>query len=201
MIDIDTLLLRDRIALPTIMHIEVDSKRCSDRLRPLLKTIQKRLFDADFNVNALWRENDIHDKTAAARFHELDTTPNAYITAKRLEVAEKLVASSRLPIRRISGLVGYANETTFGRAFRRRFELPPDVYRRKVKSGEILCCFDEKVAKGMRGELQPKEGQALLLELRVIGHQLKMQGYGELAEEGTDEKRTERPETDGGRVH
>jgi hypothetical protein len=39
--------LRDRLAEPTIRRIRADRDRASARLRPLLETIARRLFDSD----------------------------------------------------------------------------------------------------------------------------------------------------------
>ena len=53
---------------------------------------------------------------------------------QRLQKAASLLTHTRLKIKEIAGSVGYEHTSSFTRAFERRFEQPPLVYRRAVRS-------------------------------------------------------------------
>lgn len=61
---------------------------------------------------------------------ELNTTPGAYVTQRRLEHARSLLETTDLPIQRIAVLCGYPNAQHFNHAFRRNVGVSPGEYRR-----------------------------------------------------------------------
>jgi AraC-like DNA-binding protein len=59
-------------------------------------------------------------------FRELfQSTPLAYLTRRRLDVARQLLSSTSLPVKEVAHRVGYDNEFYFSRLFRRHFAMPP----------------------------------------------------------------------------
>ena len=50
----------------------------------------------------------------------------------RLQKAAHLLAESDLSIKQIAYAVGYKHQSSFVRAFERRFSLPPTIYRRQA---------------------------------------------------------------------
>ncbi|WP_104204112.1 AraC family transcriptional regulator [Billgrantia saliphila] len=66
-----------------------------------------------------------------ALFRELTgLTPLAYVQQRRLEHARALVRHSRLSLGHIASLVGFRDQGSFSRAYRRHFEISPSTERR-----------------------------------------------------------------------
>ena len=63
-----------------------------------------------------------------ARF--LGEPPHAYLMRWRLQLAARLLETTRKTVGRIAGEVGYESEAAFNRAFKREFGAPPAQYRR-----------------------------------------------------------------------
>lgn len=60
---------------------------------------------------------------------ELNTTPVAYITDQRVEVAKQLLCEGSMPINEIAHYVGISDWNYFSRVFKRRTGLTPSAYR------------------------------------------------------------------------
>lgn len=70
-------------------------------------------------------------RLADLRFREIeDRTIAETLEARRLEVAERLLRDTALPVRRIASDCGYASANTFGIAFRRRRGMAPGKWRK-----------------------------------------------------------------------
>jgi AraC-like DNA-binding protein len=68
----------------------------------------------------------------AERFtHLLGEPPLAYLARWRLQLAARLLETTRNTMVQVAGEVGYESETAFSRAFSREFGLPPARYRRQ----------------------------------------------------------------------
>jgi transcriptional regulator GlxA family with amidase domain len=70
------------------------------------------------------------------RFNQyLGEPPLAYLTRWRLQLASRLLESSRRKtIVQVASEVGYESEAAFNRAFKREFGTPPARYRRQHES-------------------------------------------------------------------
>jgi AraC-like DNA-binding protein len=55
-----------------------------------------------------------------------------WVVKQRLEVASRLLAEGRLPVKEISHRAGYAHVPSFSAAFTRQFGVPPAEYRRTL---------------------------------------------------------------------
>lgn len=65
------------------------------------------------------------------RFREtFGTTPLAYVQRRRLEHARTLVRHSNLSLGHIASLVGFRDQGSFSRAYRRHFDVTPSAVRR-----------------------------------------------------------------------
>jgi AraC-like DNA-binding protein len=57
--------------------------------------------------------------------------PLSYLTWWRMTTAARLLRTTQVPLRSISGQVGYASEFAFANAFKRAHGLAPGAYRRR----------------------------------------------------------------------
>ncbi|GHE22073.1 helix-turn-helix transcriptional regulator [Halomonas urumqiensis] len=66
-----------------------------------------------------------------SRFRQvMGVTPQAYVQQRRLDHARTLVCHSDLSLGHIASLVGFRDQGSFSRAYRRRFDAAPSVARR-----------------------------------------------------------------------
>ena len=84
-----------------------------------------------WTVESLGRIAGLSRSRFAARFRSaLGVAPSAYLAERRLQVAADLILTqAEMPIAAVSAAVGYRSESTFSRAFRRRYGLSPTAYR------------------------------------------------------------------------
>jgi AraC family transcriptional regulator len=75
---------------------------------------------------------DLAQVAALSPFHFLRAfrrttgfTPHAYVTARRMERALRLLLSTQHPIPEVAARLGYANPAHFRRAFRKAFGVAP----------------------------------------------------------------------------
>lgn len=72
-------------------------------------------------------------RLADLRFREIENrTIGETIESRRMELAEKALVDTGLPIRRIAAECGYANTNTFEIAFRKRHGMSPSAFRHKM---------------------------------------------------------------------
>ncbi|MDZ7853175.1 MAG: AraC family transcriptional regulator [Halomonas sp.] len=77
-----------------------------------------------------------------ACFRELTgVTPLAYVQRRRLDHARTLVVHSGLSLGHIASLVGFSDQGSFSRAYRRRFDVSPS---RARLEGEVLLSLGQK---------------------------------------------------------
>lgn len=70
-----------------------------------------------------------------ARF--LGEPPMAYLARWRLQLAARLLQTTRMSVLEVALDAGYESEAAFNRAFKREFGLPPGQYRKKLAEGGI----------------------------------------------------------------
>ncbi len=70
----------------------------------------------------------------ASKFSKaIQTTPMAYITHWRMQIAKQRLASTNTPIIEIAEETGYHSEAAFGRLFKKHVNVPPATYRRNFR--------------------------------------------------------------------
>ena len=72
-----------------------------------------------------------------ARF--LGESPLSYLTRWRMQLAARLLQTTRKTVLQLTADVGYESEAAFNRAFKREFGVPPARYRRQFQSREIAA--------------------------------------------------------------
>ncbi len=74
----------------------------------------------------------VSPRTLTRRFRAaLDLTPQAYLEEVRIDAARRLLEDTRLPIDELRHQIGFADPTSFRRAFKRRTGLTPGRYRQR----------------------------------------------------------------------
>ena len=102
----------------------------AETLGPLLTWITQNLAE-DLGVEALARRSHMSPRTFARRFREeTGTTPHAWITRQRLQVAEELLELTDHPVDWIAGEVGFGNGAALRHHFTRSRGVSPQQYRR-----------------------------------------------------------------------
>jgi AraC-like DNA-binding protein len=89
-----------------------------------------------WTLNELAAEVGSSRSVLGERFtHLLGEPPLTYLARWRLQLAARLLQTTRKTVLQLALDVGYESEAAFNRAFKREFGLPPAQYRRKL-SGE-----------------------------------------------------------------
>jgi len=74
----------------------------------------------------------------AARFRQrMGQTPMAYVAESRLRLASEWLQETDLSVSEVFQRLGYASAAAFNRAFKRKYRLPPSVFRRDLGSVEL----------------------------------------------------------------
>jgi len=156
---------------PTLDQMADDLTLLPPGDRPALMTIQKRFFDPGFGSRQA-----IGLLNSAQSFRSiLGTSVKRYITWARMETAGRLLRDTKLTSGTISHLVGYADSSSFNKAFRRWYGLPPGEFRQRLWATEELVprsVFDPLTTRLprrlARGYLDPELLMSVLAWLRVM---------------------------------
>ena len=120
--------LIDNAAQPGVLATLAD-KRLARSLRYIHNQAEQ-----DIDVQAMARIAGMSRTSFAVQFRKvMGVTPAAYLTEWRLLSARRLLISSDAPLAHIPDRVGYANEASFARAYKRRFGETPAMTRRNHK--------------------------------------------------------------------
>ena len=85
----------------------------------------------NWTLEEMAREAGMSRTLFAAKFSDLMTmTPLGYLTEWRMQSARRLLLETDTPIIEVAEQSGYSSEASFGRVFKRRFNLPPAGYRK-----------------------------------------------------------------------
>jgi len=87
-----------------------------------LKTLADEVFLSESHLSLLFRKN-------------FNMSPMEYVQMKRMQKAQALLLSSKLPLKEIALLIGFDDQSQLSRAFRRHFGMSPTEYRQK---GDII---------------------------------------------------------------
>lgn len=104
-----------------------------DRIGLALTYIRKRIYDS-IDLNSL------ADLTCLSKDHfirlfktEMGITPLQYINRKKIEKAQLILLTSDMPVKNISFLLGYEDQSYFNRFFKKVIGVTPQEYRYSVK--------------------------------------------------------------------
>lgn len=86
----------------------------------------------DLTVESLAALNHLSPRQFSRRFREtFREAPATYVRAMRLDRARQLLGTGRCNLSRLAGMVGFASDDAFRRAFEQRFGVTPGDYRRR----------------------------------------------------------------------
>lgn len=88
-----------------------------------------------WTVATLAQEVGVSRSVLAERFRRyLSEAPMSYLTRWRLQLGAQLLSATNRGVAQIASEVGYESESSFNRAFKREFSLPPARFRSQSKS-------------------------------------------------------------------
>lgn len=113
--------------------------RQSERKVSVLARVRKRLEkagDALPDMAQLAEEMHVTTRTLRRQLEAFGVRYQELVNQVRLERAQRLLVSTRLPVEDIALRLGYSDPSNFGRAFRRWTGLSPSDYRRREVQGQ-----------------------------------------------------------------
>lgn len=108
-----------------------DSNRREERRRALFEAVECELTDPELDVHRLAQRMGVSARYIQMLFAELGTTPRAFIQNRRLEMAARRLEreGADVTVTDVAYDVGFNDLSSFCRAFRKRFEMSPRIYR------------------------------------------------------------------------
>ncbi|MBE7220473.1 MAG: GlxA family transcriptional regulator [Caulobacteraceae bacterium] len=89
----------------------------------------------DLSLSLLAAQAGMSERSFSRRYHEATgQTPARAVERLRVEAARRLLAASRLPVKRIAGRCGFGSEETMRRSFLRVLSATPQDYRARFGS-------------------------------------------------------------------
>jgi transcriptional regulator GlxA family with amidase domain len=125
------------------MSIEVSPAAVRDHAVGTTLSMLRLQPNAPWTVADLARKVDMSRTAFAARFRELvGEPPMSYLSRLRLGHAAGYLAATDKTVQEIARVVGYDNESSLSKAFRRAFGQAPGEYRRQQRAaGGVRATF------------------------------------------------------------
>lgn len=162
---------RDRAAVEVQQKIHQDRLQASERVAKLLTYLEEHLFDTGLNVDVMKRACGIRDNSIVVAFHrELGETPKLYITARRMEVAVRLLWGTELKVWQVGAVVGYSSLGVFSKAFYRWAGQRPVAFRKRRLDDTAAPSLPaaELCRRAVAGQLEGTEARRLLFLLHQL---------------------------------
>ena len=103
----------------------------------LVEYIMRYYADSAMSLSTMAEAFAMSERSLSRYFKErMDDTFSALLEKKRLSEAENLLRQGKHTMKEVAALVGYANTTTFLKAFKRRHGITPSEWLAQAKSGE-----------------------------------------------------------------
>ena len=115
--------------LTRAVHPDNSGKKPADLISRAKNVIETNY--ADLTVEQLSNILYVNSKYLSKMFRKhTGMTPKQYITETKMTHAEHYLVSTEYPIQKVSEIVGYNNYTNFYIAFKNKYGIPPEEYRR-----------------------------------------------------------------------
>jgi|LGOV01.1.fsa_nt_gb transcriptional regulator GlxA family with amidase domain len=106
-------------------------------MKKLLSWMKKNLHK-ELTTKKLAKKMNIHERTLLRQFKKtLNLTPNQYLQNLRIEEAKALLMNTQKSFNVITDEVGFNNESSFRRLFKRETSLNPGEYRKKFQNNML----------------------------------------------------------------
>lgn len=106
-------------------------------LHPLLTWIVEQL-DESLGIEVLARRAVMSPRTLARRFKAVTgTTPLDWIVRQRIQLAQRLLESTDLPVEIIAERAGFGTPVTMRHHFAQRVQTSPQAYRRTFRGAQV----------------------------------------------------------------
>lgn len=103
-------------------------------IEKVLECIGKNYMDDQLSLQKLASEFDVTEKYLSRFFREQTGEYfSAYVERIRMEKAVELLKERRISVTKITGKVGYSNNNTFYKAFKRIYGISPTTFKKKIK--------------------------------------------------------------------
>lgn len=110
---------------------EQDNKKTIEKIKDY---IDSSYTNPDLSLSDLSIRFNLNEKYLSSLFKEnMGQNFSAYVEALRMDAACRLIAEGQYQIRDVAQMVGYANDVSFRRAFRRCKGMTPSAYAEKLK--------------------------------------------------------------------
>lgn len=114
-----------------------------DFINKILKFIEENLSNPNLNITMMSQTMGISERGIYRRFEDAtDKTLHQIIKEARIELAAKLLTSSKLTIDEIMFKVGYENRSTFHRNFKEAKGMTPKEYRQRAQDKAFQTLSD-----------------------------------------------------------
>lgn len=110
--------------------------RPGEEVGPRVAALVRRLLPTGTcGADAVARQLALHPRTLQRRLADEGTTFAAIVDAERSEQAARLLGNPGLQLRQVAGLLGYTEQSTFNRSFRRWYGTTPRDFRARLVAG------------------------------------------------------------------
>ncbi|MBB1079265.1 AraC family transcriptional regulator [Limosilactobacillus sp. STM2_1] len=110
------------------------SHETDKQLKLSLYYLQENFRNSDCNIANLCHHVNLSRSYLYTIFkREMNLSPQKYLSQLRMEEAKELLRNTNNPVQEITHRVGYKDEFTFSKAFKRYTGFSPQVYRKKIE--------------------------------------------------------------------
>ena len=144
-----------------------DRARAPRALRKVFTVVARRLFHPSLNASAAWRAAGVKDRSLTAEFRAFaGVSLKQYLEARRIEVADVLMAITDRDLASISERIGFIHYPTFTEAYKRQTgELPSEVVREFLPPPLIDDATSLKAGRGLLDEDEAVDHVENLLQI------------------------------------
>jgi transcriptional regulator GlxA family with amidase domain len=120
---------------PLPYRTDVETQHHNDKIVHLAQSLIENNSNHDINISELAEQVNISERQLNRRFSKhLNCTPNQYLQRIRIKRACNLLESTQLPSSKIVYEVGYKDESSFRRLFKREMDITMENYRQQFSS-------------------------------------------------------------------
>lgn len=117
----------------TITEAETNKNRDKENLQNLLQFMEEHLEEPTPDMKSLAHRFGFNEKKLVKHFKmAYNQTPYAYYINKKMQRAMNLLQTTHLGIEDVAASVGYPTKSSFYKAFKKKFGIPPGAVKREI---------------------------------------------------------------------